>query len=71
MSLVDALPVPTSPENASRAAEQEILVDFQEFLFPEVFFIEYVCAEYLGRHSSGQIFQSFTGEAPFDCSVVL
>lgn len=71
MPLIDTLSISASPENSSSAAEQEIFVDFQKLLLPEIFLVEYVSAEYLGRHSSGQIFQTFTCEATFDRSIVL
>ena len=71
MPLVDALAISTTPEDARSATEQEVFVDFQELLFPEVFLVKDVCAENFSRHAARQILKSFAGEPPFDCSVVL
>jgi hypothetical protein len=71
MSLIDALSISTTPEDAGGATEQEIFVDFQKFLLPEVFLVKDVCAEDLGGYTTSQVFKTFTGEASFDCSIVL
>jgi hypothetical protein len=48
MTLIDTLSISATPEDASRTTEQEILVDFQELLLPEIFLVKNVCAEDLG-----------------------
>lgn len=71
MPFVNTLSVSAAPEDACSTAEEEILVDFQKLLFPEVFFVKYVCAEDLSGYTTSQIFKSFASEASFNCSVVL
>ena len=71
MPFVDSLSKSTSPENAGGTSKQEILVDFQEFLFPEVFFVQYIRAENFCCYATSQVFKTFACEASFNRSEVL
>ena len=71
MSLINTLSISATPEDAGSAAEEEILVDFQELFLPEVFLVQYIGAEDLGCYAASQIFKTFASEASFNCSIVL
>ena len=71
MKFVNTLSVSSSTEDTRGASEQEFFIDFEEFLFPEVFFVENICGENLGGNTSSQVFKSFSCEASFNCSVIL
>ncbi len=71
MTFVDTLSITTAPEDTSGATKQEVLVHFQNFLLPKVFFVENISAEDLRCDTTSQIFQSFPGETTLDSSIIL
>jgi hypothetical protein len=71
MSFIDTLTISTTPEDTSGTSEEELLVHFHEFFFPEVLLVEDVSAKDLGCHPSGQVFETFSSMTSFDGSIVL
>ena len=72
MTLDDALPLaPRAIENTSRAAKEELFVDFQQLFGPKVVFVENVGAEEFGSYPASQILDTFSSETSLNCGIVL
>lgn len=57
-------------EKACPTTEQEILVDFHEFLSPKSVLVQDVARQHFGRNSAGQILDTLPDESTFNGRIV-
>lgn len=72
MAFFDAFALTPTSEDTCCAAKEELLVDFEKLVLPEVFLVEDICSEELAGYAASEVFDAFTGEASFDgCEVAV
>lgn len=70
MAFFDAFAFTPAFEDTCSAAEQELFVDFEELVRPEVFFVQNVGGEELACYPASEIFNALACEASLDCCKV-
>lgn len=72
MAFVDSFSIASSAtESTAVATKEEILVDLENLLVPEIVFVQDICAENLRCYTACQILETFTRKATFNCCEVL
>lgn len=72
VAFFDAFAFTPTFEDTCGAAKEELLVDFEKLVLPEVLLVEDICSEELACYAASKVFDAFTGEASFDgCKVAV
>lgn len=72
MAFFDPFALTPAFEHSRSATKQELFVDFEKLVLPEVFLVEDVGGEELAGYTAGEVFNTFTSEASFNgCKVAV